>query len=328
MPARPRLRFLYTGGTLAMHRRDPGPLAPSAVAEDVVPYVRGLEEEVDVEGELLFNLDSSDVGPHHWQVIAAAVARDRERFDGFVVLHGTDTMAYTASALSFLLRGLDRPVVLTGAQRPIAYVRTDARVNLIHSALCAAMPIPEVCVYFGRHLLRGNRATKTSIQSYDAIVSPNLPPLLEMGVECVPHTPPLKPTEPFRLASGFEERVASIQVIPGSAPWTLDAAVERGMRGVVLRAFGAGNLPRAGWPDAIRAATGAGVAVVVESQCLDGTVDLGAYEGGRAALDAGAIGSGAMTSEAALVKLMHLLAQGLTGDALRAAYTTPLAGES
>lgn len=327
MARRPRIRFLYTGGTLGMLRRDPGPLAPSHVAEDVAPYVRGLEEEVDVEGCLLFNLDSSDLGPAHWETIARAVAQDREQYDGFVVLHGTDTMAYTACALSFMLRGLDRPVVLTGAQRPIAYVRTDARTNLIHSALCAAMPIPEVCIFFGRSLFRGNHVSKMSIQSYEAMESPNLRPLLVMGVEIERLVSPRSPVGSFELVPGFEERVVALQVVPGSGPAMLDAAVGAGMRGVVLRGFGAGNLPQAGWPAGIRRAIDAGVAVVVQSQCPWGAVDLGAYEGGRAALDAGALGGGAMTGEAAVVKLMYLLGQGLSGEGLRAGWARDLAGE-
>lgn len=310
-----------------MLRREPGPLAPSHVAEDVVPFVRGLEEEVDVEGELLFNLDSSDVGPGHWEHIAAVIAAERLAYDGFVVLHGTDTMAYTACALSFLLRGLDRPVVLTGAQRPIAFVRTDARANLIHSALCAAMPIPEVCIYFGRWLFRGNRSTKVNIQSYEAIESPNLPALLEMGVECLSHERPLAPSVPFTLEAGFCEQVASIDVVPGSGPWLLDAAVAAGAKGVLLHGFGAGNVPRGDWPGGIRAAVEAGVAVALASQCLHGSVNLHAYEGGRAALEAGAMPTGGMTTEAALVKLMFLLGQGLAGDSLRTAYATPIAGE-
>jgi L-asparaginase len=319
--------FLYTGGTLGMLRREPGPLAPSHVAEDVLPYVRGLEREVDVEGEQLCNLDSSDMGPIHWEKLGATIAARMDSFDGFVVLHGTDTMAWTACALSFLLRDLPKPVVLTGAQRPIAFVRTDARLNLVHSALCAGMDVPEVGIYFGRWLFRGNRATKTSIQSYDAFESPDLPPLVEMGVEVLLRTPARRPSAPFRAVPGFAEDVGVLDVVPGSTPRLLTAAVGAGARGLVVRGFGAGNVPRHGWPSAIRAAVDAGVPVVLQSQCLRGTVDLDAYEGGRAALDAGAMASGAMTTEAATVKLMHLLAQALTGDELRRAYAADLAGE-
>lgn len=324
---KPRVLFLYTGGTLGMVRRD-GPLAPSHVAEDILPYVRGLEAEVDVEAELLCNLDSSDIGPDHWERMAEAVARRVPEFSGVVVLHGTDTMAWSASALSFMLRGLDRPVVFTGAQRPIAFVRTDARNNLIHAALCATMDIPEVGIYFGRRLYRGNRATKISIQSYEAFESPSHRPLVEMGV-VIRHTSPVlpPPASALRVTPGFERNVVVLQVVPGSGPLLLDAAVAAGARGVVIRGFGAGNVPQKGWPDGIVRAAAAGVAVVLHSQCLRGAVDLGAYEGGRAALEAGAIGTGAMTVEAATVKLMWLLGQGLTGQALRAAFAVDLAGE-
>ncbi len=327
-PAKPRVLFLYTGGTLGMLRRDPGPLAPSHVAEDVLPYVRGLEAEVDVEAELLCNLDSSDIGPGHWTAMATAVARRIPEFTGIVILHGTDTMAWSACALSYMLRGLDRPVVFTGAQRPIAFVRTDARNNLIHAALCATMQVPEVGIYFGRRLYRGNRATKISIQSYEAFESPTFRPLVEMGV-AIRHTGnPLPPGESgLRVTGGFESRVVVLQVVPGAGPAILDAAVQTGARGVVIRGFGAGNVPQDLWPGSIRRATEAGVSIVLHSQCLRGVVDLGAYEGGRAAMEAGAVGTGAMTLEAATVKLMWLLGQGMGGGALRDAFRVDVAGE-
>lgn len=310
-----------------MTAEGPGPLAPSRIAEDVLPWVRGLESEVHLTAETVCNLDSSDLGPEHWERIATVLGERMADFDGFVVMHGTDTMAWTASALSFMLRGLGKPVVLTGAQRPIAYVRTDARHNLVHSALCAAMPLPEVAIWFGRWLFRGNRASKTSIQSYEAFESPDLPPLLEIGVEIRPITPPLVPAEPFRVVHGFERRVAVVPVVPGAGPALLDHAVDAGMQGVVVQGFGSGNVPKVGWPASIRRAVDAGVAVVVHSQCARGTVDLPAYEGGRAAAEAGAIGSGAMTLEASTVKLSFLLGQGLRDAGLRTAYGLDLAGE-
>jgi L-asparaginase len=327
VPLKPRVLLLSTGGTLGMLRSEPGPLAPSKVSEDVLPWVRGLEHEVDVTVENLYNLDSSDLNPTHWEAIAGHIAARIQDCDGFVVMHGTDTMAWTAAALSFMLRGLPKPVVLTGAQRPIAFVRTDARNNLVHSTLCAAMPIPEVSIWFGRWLFRGNRAIKASIQSYEAFESPDLPPLVEVGVEVRPITPPLQPREPFRLVPGFEPRVSVIPIVPGGDTWQLDAAADHGVRGVVLRGFGAGNIPRTAWPDAIRRATKAGVMVAMHSQCHRGTVDIDAYEGGRAARVAGAVGTGEMTLEAATVKLMYLLGQGLSGESLRAAYARDLAGE-
>jgi L-asparaginase len=206
-------------------------------------------------------------------------------------------------------------------------VRTDARSNVIHSALCAGMPIPEVCIFFGRHLFRGNRVTKTSIQSYDAMESPNMGALMEMGVEMEQRVWPLTPRVPFKLARGFERRVGAFQVVPGSGPELLDAAVAAGLQGVVLRGFGAGNLPQAGWPEGIDRAVRAGVAVVIQSQCLRGTVDLGRYKGGEAAMAAGAVPSGSLTSEATVVKLMYLLGQGHRGPVFRRQWQVDLAGE-
>lgn len=325
MPRR-RVLFLYTGGTLGMRHRDPGPLAPSLVASDLLPYVRGLEDEVDVDAELLCNLDSTDLGPPEWARIAEGIATRLDRWDGFVVVHGTDTMAWTASALSFALSGLPKPVVLTGAQRPIALVRSDARQNLVSAALCAAMDIPEVSIAFGRCLFRGNRATKVSVQSYDAFESPGFPPLVELGVDVVQRVAPRRPAGPLEVRPDFAE-VAVIPVVPGAGPRLVRAAVDAGYRGLVVRGFGSGNVPQADWPAALRAATDAGVFVALHSQCLRGSVDLHAYEGGRAALDAGAAGTGAMTLEAATVKLMWLLARGLRGEPLRDAYASDLAGE-
>ena len=306
---------------------NPGPLAPSEVAEDVLPFVLGLEREVDISAELLCNLDSSDMTPDLWEQIAQRVAMRLPDVDGIVVLHGTDTMAYTACAVSFMLRGLTKPVVFTGAQRPIAYVRTDARSNLVHSALCAAMDLPEVGLFFGQWLFRGNRATKTSIQSYEAFESPDLGPLVEMGVHVLFPEPARRPTVAFEVVPGFSRDVEVLHVVPGQSPRQLRALASAGAKGIVVRGFGAGNLPKHEWPDAIRDVAQAGVAVALHSQCLQGTVDLRAYEGGRAALDAGAMGTGAMTIEAATVKLMYVLGQGLSGDGLRAAYATDLAGE-
>jgi L-asparaginase len=324
---RPRILVLSTGGTLAMRRRDPGLLAPSDVVHDVLTYAPGLDSEVDVAAEALWNLDSSDMGPEHWNRLALALGERMDHYDGFVVLHGTDTMAWTASALSFALRGLPKPVILTGAQRPIAYVRTDARQNLVHSALCAAMPIPEVGIYFGRWLFRGNRSTKTSIQGYEAFESPDCPPLVEMGVDVRRIETPLRPAEPFRVSTGFESAVGIVPVVPGSSPALLDASVATGLRGVLVEGFGVGNVPQRGWPGAIRRAVDAGVVVAVASQCARGRVDLSAYEGGRAAMDAGALGAGAMTLESATVKLMHLLARPLTPQEFTAAWNSDLAGE-
>lgn len=327
MSKRPQILVVSTGGTLGMLQKDPGALAPSEVSENVLKYVQGLDSAVELHAEALWNLDSSDLSPVHWAALAEFIGERRESVDGFVILHGTDTMAWTASALSFALRGLDRPVVLTGAQRPIAWVRSDARPNVVNSALCAGMGIPEVCVYFGRWLFRGNRVSKTSIQSYDAFESPNCNPLLELGVDVRPIEPPRPVSASFAVDARFCREVAVVTPLPGSDGEALDALVARGVRGVLIQAFGSGNLPQAGWPAAVARATAAGVAVVVSSQCLRGELNPTAYEGGRRVIEAGAMGSGSMTMECATVKLMAGLGRGLAGEALAAFYGADVAGE-
>lgn len=323
-----RLLFIHTGGTLGMAARSgAGPLEPSSYAANMLSLMRGLETLVEVEGEALCNLDSSDLTPAHWEHIAGLIAGGLDRFDGFVVLHGTDTMAYTASALSFLLRELPRPVVLTGAQRPIAELRSDAEQNLIHAAICATMDIPEVGVCFNQALLRGNRATKVSVHSYAAFDSPNLLPLVRFGVDIEQPVAPLRPTGTFQLQRGFSSDVMMITLFPGASARLLDRAVDAGASAVILRAFGSGNIPRSEWPQAIGRATQAGVPVVVRTQCLHGAVELGRYAGSAAALENGALSAFTMTDEATLVRAMFLRGQGLDLAAFRDAWAQPLAGE-
>jgi L-asparaginase len=323
-----RLLFLHTGGTLGMAAHgDPGSLAPSHYAENVLPFVKGLEEQVELEGVQICNIDSSDMTPTLWEKMARTIAENIERYDGFVVLHGTDTMAWSATALSFMLENLPRPVVFTGAQRPLAELRSDARMNIIHSAICATLDIPEVGLYFGDSLFRGNRATKTSIQSYQAFDSPNLPPLVRMGVGMQRHTPPLKRDGPFRLSTGFSTYVSVLHLFPGMSAGAIRRAIHAGAEGVVVFGFGSGNLPLNDWAEAIREAGEQGVPVVVGSQCTYGWVDLSAYEGGAWALSSGALSASEMTREAATVKLMYLLGQGMDLDGVRARWSQPLAGE-
>jgi L-asparaginase len=229
--------------------------------------------------------------------------------------------------LSFMLCGDHKPIVLTGSQRPLAEPRTDARANLVHSAICASMDIREVSLYFGSHLFRGNRATKTSIHAYEAFASPNHPPLLEVGVEVEPISPSLQRTSPLELKTEMSTEVAALSAFPGMRPEAISPLVEAGKRAIILRGFGEGNLPQAGWPDQISAATAAGVHFIVASQCRAGASRPGRYAGSDLARDAGALFCGDMTGEAALVKTMWLLGQGLDGTAFREAFLTPIAGE-
>jgi|GEM_PF-4293823 len=209
----------------------------------------------------------------------------------------------------------------------IAELRSDARMNLMHAAISATLSVPEVGIWFGSTLLRGCRATKLSVDSYQAFSSPNLPPLVEMGVDIHYATPALERPGPFRLRRGFRRDVVVLSLHPGMPPRMLDFALEAGARGVVLQGFGAGNLPLDGWAEAISRAADAGVPVVVGSQCRFGRVTLGSYAGSAAARDAGALSAYDMTQEATLVKLMFLLGQGLDRADLAEAWPIALAGE-
>nr|MBK7067570.1 asparaginase [Deltaproteobacteria bacterium] len=219
-----RLLMLHTGGTLMMRGGDPTPLVPDVYTSDLLTELPVLNRIADIETRILFNYDSSDMQPHHWVELGAAVhgALDERRadgsraFDGVVVLHGTDTMAYTASALAFLLRGLDRPVVLTGAQRPLAEVRTDARSNLVDACHLATMDIPEVGIGFNAKLLRGCRAVKMDAWGLDAFGSPSCPPLVTLGVTVERGSHACSRRDPPGLRRAHRARCSRCVSSPGS----------------------------------------------------------------------------------------------------------------
>lgn len=312
-----RLLLIHTGGTLMMRGGHPTPLVPDVYQSDLLTELPVLRRVADIETQIFSNLDSSDMQPHHWVELAQAVhealdargAGGAARYDGVVVAHGTDTMAYTASALAFLLPGIDRPVILTGAQRPIAEVRTDARANVVDAFHLATLPIPEVGVAFSARLLRGCRTIKRDAWAMDAFDAPGCAPLASLGVtvEVGAHVLPPSPLAPFDPR--IEPAVIAVRAFPGLQPRLIHGALRAGVKGVVLEAFGSGNVPHLenSLVPVIEDARRRDIPVVIVSQCQRGDVDLRRYAGGRAALDAGAIGAGTMTAEAALAKLMVTL---------------------
>ncbi len=324
-----RIHLVHTGGTLGMMPTG-GALAPGPFLAQLLEDVPELSRLADVDVEILMNRDSTEMQPAHWDVVGGCLAAQMAAYDGFVVIHGTDTMAYTASALSYSLRGLCKPVVLTGSQRPLKAIPTDGRTNLVSAVDLARRDVPEVSIFFGRQLLRGNRARKVSAERYDAFESPNYPPLGRVGLDVDLHPSLLRrPTEPFTHVPGFDPAVAYLHVWPGAPADVLARTADAGARVIVVGAYGTGNVPggATGWPGAIRRVVAAGVTVLLLSQCGHGGARPDLYEGGRAALDAGAVPGHDMTVEAALVKAMHLLSQGQRGDPLSAALGTDLAGE-
>jgi L-asparaginase len=333
-----RLLLVHTGGTLMMNNAGLGaPLAPDTYTRDLVAELPVLRKIAEIETRILYNIDSSDMQPRMWVKIAetlhSAFFGGGPRYDGAVIVHGTDTMAYTASALAFLLPGLDRPVILTGSQAPLLDVRTDARANLVDACHLATMPIPEVAVAFDSQLLRGCRVKKLDTWGMSAFGSPSCPPLAEMGigVQIAPHV--LLPRAPVPFDPRIDSRVFLVRAFPGLDPSMLFAILEQDVHGLVIEAFGAGNVPRLenSLVPVIEAATEKGIPVLIVSQSPRGAVDLRRYEGGAAAARAGAVSARDMTSEAALPKLMIALGRAAgaadVSESVREAFATNAAGE-
>ncbi len=312
-----------------MSGRRPDALKPGSFFRTVRERVPELTQLARVEFELFSNIDSCEMQPELWVRLARRIAERIDDFDGVVITHGTDTLAETASALSFMLRGLRKPVVLTGAQRPLGEIRTDARVNLIDAVTSALHGPREVTVCFDSHLLRGNRVRKVSIAEYDAFQSPNHAGLGVLGVDAR-FEPGLVSRGRFTLLDKVDPRVFLLRIFPGLDPQIPLSILPR-VHGLVLEAYGAGNFPsreelgRSLTP-VFNEARRLGVPVLVVSQAPRNGVDLSLYESGSSARNTGAIGGGDMTVSAAVVKLMHGLAW-YRGDALRKYLERSVAGE-
>lgn len=309
----PRVLTIFTGGTIAMVRsQQTGTLAPPASPTDLLSALPQLRRLADLDIVVLSNIDSSDLQPELWGEIAKTIHSAQDQYDGFVITHGTDTLAYTAAALSLLL-DTAKPIICTGAQRPlVGELVSDAPLNLAHAVEAATLDLGEVCVVFGSQLLRGSRAHKLSEFHFEAFTSFGTPPLGSFGVTCRlgalhKHRSP-GPT--LLRSTEFDARVAWLPVYPGMHPRQIDVLVDAGARGIYLQGYGAGNIPtlERSLVPAIARATERGVTVLIGTQCSFGGVE-SIYATGLAALDAGAISAGDMSPEMSIVKLMWALGQ-------------------
>lgn len=326
-----------TGGTIGMKATLRGYLPQAGFLEEQMRRMPELKHAEMPEYELHeFDplLDSANMRPSNWLTIAQYIESRYAEYSGFVVIHGTDTMAYTSSALSFLLTGLDKPVVLTGSQIPLCEFRNDARENLITSLLVAAnSELPEVTICFGGFLLRGCRARKVTANGFDAFQSPNIAPLGTIGTRININKALIRPqsAEPFRLAFSTDSspQVAAIRLFPGIDREILTNLFRPPLKGIVIEAFGVGNAPSNDeqFLRVIQAAVERDVIIVVCTQCHHGRVDLHEYAAGRALAHAGAISGFDMTAEAALAKLYCLLNQGLTADEVKSRMQSDWVGE-
>lgn len=330
-----RVHVAYTGGTIGMSRTPAGYAPEPGLLETLMrglPELHGSDMPDFTVTEYAALKDSADMSPADWNTIGEDIAAHYDAFDGFVILHGTDTMAYAASALSFMLDGLAKPVIFTGSQIPLCEVRNDARNNLVTALMLAgAGKVREVCLYFNGLLLRGNRSTKVHSVGFDAFTSPNYPPLGDIGVGIDIHPDRLLDPSPgpFRLTRASTEPVAALRVFPGITGDVIRNVTSPPLRGLVLECYGVGNAPvhGPGVLDALREADDRGVVIVDVTQCIRGSVDLSGYEAGSRLAGAGVIGGYDLTVEAALGKLLTLLGQGLTAAEIKRAMQRDLRGE-
>jgi L-asparaginase len=332
--------IIYTGGTIGMvHDPVTGSLVPIDFhhISDHVPELRKFGYDLK---SVSFNpvKDSSNIDPGVWVKMSEIIEENYNKFDGFVVLHGTDTMAYTASALSFMLENLRKPVILTGSQLPIGLLRTDGKENLITAIEIAAAKenggptVPEVCIYFDNKLTRGNRTTKMSAEHFDAFYSPNYPPLAEVGLHLKYFNNLISYPEKDQkliIHKTFDTNVAILKLFPGINRKLVQAIIKtEGLRGLIIETFGSGNAPTYQWfLDDLKHYIDNGGIILNVTQCHGGSVEMGLYETSRQMLAAGVVSGKDITSEASVTKLMHLLGRYLSREKVVQSLNSSLAGE-
>lgn len=333
---------ICTGGTIGMVcDKLSGALRPASM-HDFEHILPELSDTATTATVVAFQplIDSANVSPSAWSRMANVIYKEYEKYDGFVLLHGTDTMAYSASALSFMLENLQKPVIFTGSQLPLGVRRTDARENILTALEIAAAEdaegkaiVPEVCIFFENTLYRGNRTTKRNAEQFDAFRSFNFSPLAQAGVHITyyPHRVHYPDwSSPMRLRTRIDEHVAILKLFPGISPETVRAILGiAGLRGVVLESYGTGNAPTAQWfVDALEEAIDKGIIIVNRTQCAQGAVEMGRYETSLPLLQAGVLSGYDITTEALVTKMMYLMGEhGNDNDTIKHLLQTDLCGE-
>lgn len=327
--------IIYTGGTIGMTVTKDGYAPQRGYFKSVLDSITELRNPLLPEWEMIeFDplFDSTDIAVEEWNKIGQVIEENDSRFDGFVILHGTDTMAYTASALSFMLEELGKPVILTGSQIPFSELRSDARDNLITAILIAGtVDLPEVCLYFGGKLIRGNRSTKISADGMNAFDSPNFPLLARAGIRINYNRSLFLPAgKNFKRIPFLNDiPIAVLKIFPGIQFDLFKGILTERLKGIVLEAFGSGNVPAydKSLLPLIKKAVDNGTVVAVCTQCLHGTVSIGAYAASAALKQYGVAGGYDMTVEAAVTKLYYLFSKGYTRDEIIRRMSENLRGE-
>ncbi|MDR8390412.1 asparaginase [Aliifodinibius sp. S!AR15-10] len=327
-----RILLIQTGGTIAMDlgKGNQPELDPEKWSETIYREIPELSEIAELHIERLFFEDSSDINGQHWTQLIKFIREKSPRYDGFVILHGTDTMAYTASALSFGLQNLDKPVILTGSQVPMSSLRSDARRNLVNTIEMATFPLFEVAICFNDFVYRGNRSTKMSIGDFDAFASPNFPALAEIGLHIEFNKQVPRPTNQLKAFPRFSDRIFLLKLFPNLPPNFLEQLDLSELDAIIIEAFGSGNFPMHGEKSVLpflERSIAQDLIVIITSQAPYDAVDLTKYESGRNAMDLGALSARDMTSEATLTKMMHLLANYEQPSRIKDIFQQNIAGE-